>query len=210
MRFCKKYSKVHFTAKNTFSDCLKQRTIFLYDTQSTPEIDIFLQADGFSAFCRIRFFAVDLFVDLRTTCFFEPDLSVNLRTTTLFEPDFFINLRTTCFFEPDLSVNLRTTTFFKPDFFIGLRTTTLFEPDLSVGLRTTTLFEPDLFVDLRTTTLFEPDLFVNLRTTTFAISENSAHAHQNTSTERTKLFRQRQRSGKQENLSAKRQKMSCF
>jgi hypothetical protein len=168
MRFCKKYSKVHFTAKNTFSDCLKQRTIFLYDTQSTPEIDIFLQADGFSAFCRIRFFAVDLFVDLRTTCFFEPDLSVNLRTTTLFEPDFFINLRTTCFFEPDLSVNLRTTTFFKPD------------------------------------------LFVNLRTTTFAISENSAHAHQNTSTERTKLFRQRQRSGKQENLSAKRQKMSCF
>jgi hypothetical protein len=196
MRFCKKYSKVHFTAKNTFSDCLKQRTIFLYDTQSTPEIDIFLQADGFSAFCRIRFFAVDLFVDLRTTCFFEPDLSVNLRTTTLFEPDFFINLRTTCFFEPDLSVNLRTTTFFKPDFFIGLRTTTL--------------FEPDLFVDLRTTTLFEPDLFVNLRTTTFAISENSAHAHQNTSTERTKLFRQRQRSGKQENLSAKRQKMSYF
>ena len=168
MRFCKKYSKVHFTAKNTFSDCLKQRTIFLYDTQSTPEIDIFLQADGFSAFCRIRFFAVDLFVDLRTTCFFEPDLSVNLRTTT----------------------------FFKPDFFIGLRTTTLFEPDLSVGLRTTTLFEPDLFV--------------NLRTTTFAISENSAHAHQNTSTERTKLFRQRQRSGKQENLSAKRQKMSYF
>ena len=168
MRFCKKYSKVHFTAKNTFSDCLKQRTIFLYDTQSTPEIDIFLQADGFSAFCRIRFFAVDLFVDLRTTCFFEPDLSVNLRTTTLFEPD------------------------------------------LSVGLRTTTLFEPDLFVGLRTTTLFEPDLFVNLRTTTFAISENSAHAHQNTSTERTKLFRQRQRSGKQENLSAKRQKMSCF
>ena len=182
MRFCKKYSKVHFTAKNTFSDCLKQRTIFLYDTQSTPEIDIFLQADGFSAFCRIRFFAVDLFVDLRTTCFFEPDLSVNLRTTT----------------------------FFKPDFFIGLRTTTLFKPDLFVGLRTTTFFKPDLSVNLRTTTLFEPDLFVNLRTTTFAISENSAHAHQNTSTERTKLFRQRQRSGKQENLSAKRQKMSCF
>ncbi len=196
MRFCKKYSKVHFTAKNTFSDCLKQRTIFLYDTQSTPEIDIFLQADGFSAFCRIRFFAVDLFVDLRTTCFFEPDLSVNLRTTTLFEPD--------------LSVGLRTTTFFKPDFFIGLRTTTLFKPDLFVGLRTTTFFKPDLSVNLRTTTLFEPDLFVNLRTTTFAISENSAHAHQNTSTERTKLFRQRQRSGKQENLSAKRQKMSYF
>ncbi|MFY9117782.1 MAG: hypothetical protein WAN90_03670 [Dysgonamonadaceae bacterium] len=169
---------------------------FSYDTQSTPEIDIFLQADGFSAFCRIRFFAVDLFVGPRQTTLFEPDLFVGPRQTTLFEPD--------------LSVGLRTTTFFKPDFFIGLRTTTLFKPDLFVGLRTTTFFKPDLSVNLRTTTLFEPDLFVNLRTTTFAISENSAHAHQNTSTERTKLFRRRRRSGKQENLSAKRQKMSYF